>query len=654
MKKNWLVNSVSIATIIMFSFYTATPVFAYCKDETVYGKLDSEGNVYETKVTDHLKNNDEVQVLKDMSELLNIKNINGDESFDSENSNILKWNSNGNDIYYEGENKKELPIDCMIKYELDGKEISVNDLAGKSGNVKITLEYKNKDSHIVKINGEDETMYTPFVIMTGIVLDNTKAKNISITNGKTMDNGNKTLLTGVTCPGLQESLGLDESEIDIPSRIEITFEASDFEMNNIVSYAVPKIIEQSDFSVLDKLNDLYSKVSILSDSSKMLVQGVRELQVGVNTYVEKNKEFGSAIDTLQNGISTVNDNYGLLDDGINKLNSSADVLKQGAYSVDDGVSNVSLGLNQLQTGISNGKNTAVSTLSKSAKELGEGVDGLIYGKDQEAEVIKTKVVDGANESLKSNIQAAQTAQAQESINKLNEVLNDESLNLTQEQINQIKESMMKQLDSSTINAKTGYIVDATSEKQKESIDMINNSDTGVKAGLNTLKIQAGASMQNGINSLAAGFDDISTGVNKVSQGTEQLKTGTSRLYQGTEELSVGTQTFVNKSGLLKSGILTLNNGAIAIKNANKQLIVGSENIKSGVNTLAEGFVKFDNEGIQEIFNLVNNKVKNIQERIEALMDLADEYNNFSGIDKDADGIVKFILMTDGIKKKEND
>ena len=41
--------------------------------------------------------------------------------------------------------KKDLPIECKVKYELDGKELSANEIAGKSGKVKITLQYTNKE-----------------------------------------------------------------------------------------------------------------------------------------------------------------------------------------------------------------------------------------------------------------------------------------------------------------------------------------------------------------------------------------------------------------------------------------------------------------------------------------------------------------------------
>ena len=55
-------------------------------------------------------------------------------------------------------------------YYLDGKEIKPDDLAGKSGKLKIKVDYTNNTKTTVDINGKKETMYTPFVLMTGMIL----------------------------------------------------------------------------------------------------------------------------------------------------------------------------------------------------------------------------------------------------------------------------------------------------------------------------------------------------------------------------------------------------------------------------------------------------------------------------------------------------
>lgn len=190
-----ITSGILLCTMVAYG----APVMAYTKDETVYSKLESDGGLYNTIVNNHIKNEEENKLIKDLTDLLNIKNTNGDESFNLD-GNSLSWNSEGKDIYYQGESNKELPITCSVKYELDGLEITAKELAGKNGKVKITIEYTNKDAHEVKINGRNETLYTPFVAVCGTIVDNDKNKNIEITNGKIVDNGSKSVLMGMALP----------------------------------------------------------------------------------------------------------------------------------------------------------------------------------------------------------------------------------------------------------------------------------------------------------------------------------------------------------------------------------------------------------------------------------------------------------------------
>ena len=218
---------IASSLVLALGTINAVPVFAYSKDETVYTKVKSNGEGYQTTVTEHIKNTDDLETLNDISELLNITNTNGDEEFSRENNSIT-WKASGNDIYYKGNTEKELPIESSIKYELDGEEIEAKDLAGKSGKIKITINYTNKEERTVRINGKTEKMYVPFVVATGTMFDNTKIKNVTVTNGKVIDNGNKTLVVALSCPGLIESLGLeDDVDIDL-NKIEISFYAENF------------------------------------------------------------------------------------------------------------------------------------------------------------------------------------------------------------------------------------------------------------------------------------------------------------------------------------------------------------------------------------------------------------------------------------------
>ena len=89
-----------------------------------------------------------------------------------------------------------------------------------------------------------------------------------------------------------------------------------------------------------------------------------------------------------------------------------------------------------------------------------------------------------------------------------------------------------------------------------------------------------------------------------------------------------------------------------LKDALNQLTEGTNQLANGANELQNGMNKFDEEGIQKIYNIVNNNVKDLQQRLEKLKELSNEYNTFTNIDENAKGNVKFIMMIDSLKKKE--
>ena len=150
-----------------------------------------------------------------------------------------------------------------MKYELDGKEVKAEEIIGKTGNVTVTIQYKNKKEHMILINGKEEKMYTPFVVVAGTAISNDKNKNIKISNGKVINDGSKTWVLGIAMPGLQESLNIDKAEMDLPSDIIISMEATDFELGNIVTFVTPKVLEEEDLQIFDKLDNIYHQVDTL-------------------------------------------------------------------------------------------------------------------------------------------------------------------------------------------------------------------------------------------------------------------------------------------------------------------------------------------------------------------------------------------------------
>ena len=272
-----IVSCVLLGSMLTYSL----PVFASTKEETVYSKLNNTGSQYSTTVSTKISNDNKDELLEDISSLLNIKNTNGDETFEQDGNKIV-WKANGNDIQYQGETDKELPITTSIKYELNGEEKEAKDIVGQSGKVKVTLSYTNNEKHTVKVNGKYVTMYTPFVIVAGTILDEDIAKNITVSNGKVLDNGSSTVAIGMCMPGLQESLDISKKDYDIPDSITFEMDAENFEMNNIISYATCKVLTEDDVNMFDNLDQIYADANDLKNASTQLVDGTTTLADGAS------------------------------------------------------------------------------------------------------------------------------------------------------------------------------------------------------------------------------------------------------------------------------------------------------------------------------------------------------------------------------------
>lgn len=124
------------------------------KDETVYVIAGADGSVQKIIVSDWIKNTLGSNTICDKSELTDVENVKSDEGYTLGSDNTRVWDAQGNDIYYQGNIEKELPVGLSVTYKLDGKTVSPAELAGKSGKVTIRFDYTNQQYEYVEIDGQ--------------------------------------------------------------------------------------------------------------------------------------------------------------------------------------------------------------------------------------------------------------------------------------------------------------------------------------------------------------------------------------------------------------------------------------------------------------------------------------------------------------------
>lgn len=372
------------------------------KDESVYLISDANGNVNKTIVVDHLKNKDKKDTLEDASNLSDIENVKGKEKF-TQSGDKLTWQAGGKDIYYQGTATEEPPVTQKVTYYLDGKEISPEDLAGKSGKVKIRFDYTNTTSYTETVNGEKQTVSVPFAAITGLVLGD-GFENIEVTNGKAEVSDSSSVVLGYALPGLKDSLGIKDKDLDgdvnIPEYMEMTADVENFSMPaamtfvvNASDYVSTDGIDTSDLD--DMINDLKDASTQLQDGSKTLAEGTDTLADGLSTLQSKLGTFASGVGTLQNGLKTYTDGVSTLSGGLNTLGSSTGALVSGADKLNSGAGQLASGSATLKDGLKSYTDGA-NGLAKGASDLDAGI-GTLAEKSGTLVDGATKLDDGASQ-----------------------------------------------------------------------------------------------------------------------------------------------------------------------------------------------------------------------------------------------------------------
>lgn len=409
--KRSLTTSLAVGMSVMMG---AVPVYAagstdtqdVYKEETVYVNADATGNSDEVTVSDWLKNSGSVSGnLTDESILKEIKNVKGDETF-TENADQLTWNTAGEDIYYQGTTDKELPVSVKLTYFLDGKEVKPDELKGKSGHLKIQVQYTNNEKKTVTVDGKEEEVYTPFIMMTGMILPNETFSNVTIDNGKVISDGSRNIVVGFGMPGLKDSLDLDEETtkeaedkgVTIPENFEMEADVTDFTMSSTFTVALTDLLDDMDMdniidvdSLKDSLNELedaalelVSGSGTLADGASTLADGVSsytagadELNAGIQKYLGSNGELNGSVTEYVNGV-------GKVVKGVKDYTSGTNALANGVTSYVAGEQKIAAGaaqLSQLSKGLEQVQ-TAVDTLSKAADGKGEATDDLVIAANQ--------------------------------------------------------------------------------------------------------------------------------------------------------------------------------------------------------------------------------------------------------------------------------
>lgn len=673
----------------------------FSKEESVYVKADASGNVKKTTVSEWLKN-PEKGTISDTSELKDIKNVKGDETFETGSNNNVSWKSEGNDIYYQGTIDKELPVDVKVSYKLDGKSISPKDLKGKSGKVEIQFSYDNKSKQTVNVNGEDVEMYTPFTMVSAMMLSSDEYSNVSVENGKLISDGDKKIVVGVAFPGLANDLNLKDldMDIDIPETVTITADVKDATVGTSITMASAELMNEFGLNDIDSFDDLQDSIDDLEDATNQLVDGSKEAADG-------SKELADGAGTLNDGAGTLASGAGTLADGVNILNEKSGTLVSGVNTLASGVGTYTAGvasiaknsqlisdnMQSLQGGVNKLEEQIAAQATQGLGEIKTNINNAKTGVDQINSAITTSLGEGKPgvQGILSNASQALTGadvtidqndvnvtvnsvslKNSESVNKIIEdsALSDDEKNALKNAINsaitkdnmnieykvELNENGNSKLNSAQqkIATANGLVTTANGALSQLS-DTMNTISGGLSAlaGENGIGQLEAAFAKNG--SVDQGFEQLGQGVSELAAGTQALADGAAELNKNSAPLMAGVTSLKDGGSQLESGVSQLASGANQVADGAGTLAGGTQTLLDGANTLADGnqtladgMQEYKEEAIDKLTDLFNGDISGVTDRIDAMTNLAKEYKSFAGISDGVSGTTKFIIETEGI------
>lgn len=668
----------------------------FSKEESVYVKADASGNVKKTTVSEWLKN-PEKGTISDTSELKDIKNVKGDETFETGSNNNVSWKSEGNDIYYQGTIDKELPVDVKVSYKLDGKSISPKDLKGKSGKIEIQFSYDNKSKQTVNVNGEDVEMYTPFTMVSAMMLSSDEYSNVSVENGKLISDGDKKIVVGVAFPGLANDLNLKDldMDIDIPETVTITADVKDATIGTSITMASAELMNEFGLDDIDSFDDLQDSIDDLEDATNQLVDGSKEAADG-------SKELADGAGTLNDGAGTLASGAGTLADGVNTLNEKSGTLVSGVNTLASGVQAYTGGVEELYAGsndlVSGAQELAdgATTLNTNIATAADGANSLVVGAKslkngfETAKTTLDKGINALNNVTEENIKNSVTVTVNTDdvtaiVNKpevtaiVNKYVDENTTEEEKEVLTKAVEDALGQCTASvdkdnikvekTVNGNAALITQSVqgaqacmngvgtsltqksgSEEKPSLLDGANSIESGATRLAGVLGMGDGKTLTIGLGatSLANGSTTLLAGTQKLQAGAAQLHDNSAPLMAGVTSLKDGGSQLASGVSQLASGANQVADGAGTLAGGTQTLLDGANTLADGNQTLADGMQEYKEEAIDKLTDLFNGDISGVTDRIDAMTNLAKEYKSFAGISDGVSGTTKFIIETEGI------
>lgn len=651
-KKKWNRIVACVMAVILSTSMTISPLAAEAvpntpKEEVVYVNLNTDGSVKEINVVNIFDLDKDGQIV-DYGSYESLRNMTTTDKIEYSGDKITV-DAKAGKLYYEGKlSKNVMPWDFSLHYYLDGKEYPAEEIAGKSGALKITMSIrKNPDC-----NG---TFFENYALQASVTLDTNQCENIVTEDATVANVGSKKQLTYTILPGKEADL-------------TITADVKDFEMPAIAVNGVPLSlnIDVDDEELMSKVDELVDGIVKLDDGSLELKDGASDLKNGSSDLESGALDLRDGMSDLDGGVQELYDGILKVQDGLLELDSNSDDLTEGSAKVKEALETIQASLQSISA-----SSDQIDELVKASNEINDGIGELVGGistlkngidqyqaglgedgleKLQQGNGSAVEMIDGIIDALndvidmlsQSSVSPEPDAPAQtmplpdiseeHTEEGTQQPSEKESTDNSQDMVPQEENSQEDSLETSQNSEDAGASDELQTDESAQMIGVESSTDDYYSSGSSVTsqeEIQAQISLLRdliqqletvkqlfngnlalvkgtetflssavpGVGELMSGAEKLQTNYQQFNSVIEGLGTQLKEMLLGLSKLSEGIDMLVEQYDVLDQGINSYTGGVAKILDGYgqlvdgaKQLVGGSEKLKDGTSTLYNGTV----------------------------------------------------------------
>lgn len=599
------------------------------KEEVVYVLLSADGSEKDTYVVNSFHGG----TITDYGAYSSVKMLNTSDPIE-QNGDKITFTTTEKKAYYQGElPDAQIPWKISLRYYLDGNEITVQELAGKSGKLEIHFT-------ITENTACSGTFYDDYALQASFTLDTEQCSNILAPDATLANVGGSKQLTYTILPGE----GIDTT---------ISADVTDFEMSavSINGIHLNLNVKIDDSELKDKVNELIDAVEQLDDGAVSLSDGSQELLDGTGELKNGASDLNSGIASLDEGVITLQSGLSTVQEGLDSLNGQSAALRSGSSEVKTALITIQSALNSVTV-----TSEDLSELVQASGQIRQAIDDLYDG----AVALQTNLgyaqykavmaQNGLNvdDLLTGNASAVESIQNYEAL--LEQMAANPALSGLVEtyggQLLETAEQIIALLNanSAAISGTEAYLdgiagqLPALTEGLSELKAQYEVFDSAISQMVNTLSGMTGnlSALADGINQLVENYEVLDSGINEYTDGVAQIVAGYSQVMEGVSSLAEGSKELASGSGDLYDGTVELYDGVVALCD--------------GAQEMTDGTGEFRGE--------TSDMDAQIDEKIDSLLDTigGSMENPVSFVSEKNTNVesVQFVIQTDAIEVEETE